>query len=206
MPYLSSIPPLFALFLLLLCPISLAAQDVRVIITERALNRYASAVGSTTGFGSYSSAVTLPALRMSPRSAAFQVEMKTLCGESRWTWSVSGPRFQVTANEVRFVAFLSARAGASTFSRAIEVPVTFSFNTSTSAIELKLSEVDFPVFVGAAGEGSQIGTVNVSSAYSTTLFIPSSFSFTSDRTGTLQNINVRFSDGTIEITSQIEVR
>ena len=198
--------PVIGFLLLWVWPVSSAAQDISMTIPERTLNRYASAVGSTSGFGSYSYSIGLPALRINPRSTSLQEALKRLCAETRWSWNVSGPRFEITPDGIRFFAALSARMGASTFNRLIEIPVTVTFNTNTSAIEFKLSEASFPIFLSAAGGTSQVGTVNVSSAYSTTLFIPSSFPFTSDRTGRLQDINIRFSDGSIEISSQLVVQ
>lgn len=185
-------------------PVRTFSTDMTTTVPQSVLNQYAAAVGTVSNSETYDAYLYF-------RFGRSRIKLFS----QPWTWNVRGGRYQVTSAGVKFVAYLSAHTyipgplshdrplGESVYLRQIEIPCNVQFDAGASALKLTLASTDVPVFLTIGRSVRKVGTVNIAPYFSASIPVGrASFSVPGGNiTGSVTNVSVQFSDGSISITN-----
>jgi hypothetical protein len=200
---------------LLLCTCAAAGSDAVTQISQDTLTRYALATGVQTG--SLTFPVTVWAAEMVCNPVTIGGRTFILC---HWiltqvvlwyqtvTWSVVSPAFNVTPLGVVFTGKLVVTgSGISAPTQPFSIPAAVNYIAALSSLALTISSnlVTVPVTVSA---GTYDIGVNLSPYYSISVPLqPATFNIAGrNLTGSLQNVSIQYSSGSVVVANDFLIQ
>lgn len=192
------------------------AADVVTTVTDWMLNDFARAIAPVTGSQNYTWSMGINrcprCVEKSSTQECLRVEFvsscKTLPSLWSWNWSLKEARFSVTRSGVFLDAEIIADLGPQRYRTSVKTPVSVSYNDSAGRVELTPFPTFVPIKFKAQEVDVEVAKLNIAPYYMTSIPVSrSTFTAPNNRrlTAVLRDFEIRYHDGRVEVSNDVEI-